>query len=74
MIIDEVLGVGDAAFQRKCEARMRAMMADGRTIVIVSHDPGAVKTLCQRAIWLDRGVIRAIGQADEVVAEYASAY
>jgi len=74
MIIDEVLGVGDAAFQRKCEARMRAMMADGRTIVIVSHDPGAVKTLCQRAVWLDRGVIRAIGQADEVVAEYASAY
>ena len=70
MIIDEVLGVGDAAFQRKCEARMRAMMADGRTIVIVSHDAHAVRSLCDTAIWLDRGHVRASGPANEVVDAY----
>ena len=70
LLIDEVLGVGDLAFQRKCEARMREMMSGGRTIVIVSHDAHAVRSLCDTAVWLDRGHVRAAGPADEVVDAY----
>ena len=73
-IIDEVLGVGDAAFQRKCEARLRTLMADGRTVVLVSHDANAVRSLCDEALWLDRGVVRARGAAADVVNAYESSY
>jgi len=73
LLIDEVLGVGDVAFQRKCEARMRAMLASGSTVVIVSHDAGAVRSLCEAAVWIDRGAMRAAGTAAEVVDAYLAA-
>ena len=73
LLIDEVLGVGDVAFQRKCEARMRAMLATGSTVVIVSHDAGAVRSLCEAAVWIDRGAMRAAGTAAEVVDAYLAA-
>jgi lipopolysaccharide transport system ATP-binding protein len=70
MIIDEVLAVGDAEFQRKCLGAMRSASRHGRTTLFVSHLMSAVESLCSRVIWLDGGVVRAIGRPDEVVREY----
>jgi ABC-type polysaccharide/polyol phosphate transport system ATPase subunit len=70
VVVDEVLAVGDAEFQRKCLGKMSALRHAGRTVVFVSHDLGAVRELCPRAIWLDRGTIQAHGPVDEVVDRY----
>jgi ABC-type polysaccharide/polyol phosphate transport system ATPase subunit len=70
IFIDEVLAVGDAAFQQKCIERMFQMKEDGRTLVFVSHDPVTVKMLCERAIWLDHGDLRMDGPTDAVLQRY----
>lgn len=72
LIVDEALSVGDALFQAKCAARMRALMSQGTTVLFVSHDTHSVKSLCDRAILLDAGGIVAIGDTSEVVEEYYS--
>jgi lipopolysaccharide transport system ATP-binding protein len=59
LLIDEVLAVGDAAFQKRCLAKMREVAVDGRTVLFISHDMGSVENLCNRAIWLDKGRVRA---------------
>jgi ABC-type polysaccharide/polyol phosphate transport system ATPase subunit len=73
MIIDEVLAVGDAEFQRKCLGTMRDVSRRGRTTLFVSHNMSAVESLCSRVMWLDRGRVRDIGPADHVIREYLSA-
>ena len=70
MFVDEVLAVGDAAFQAKCFARMGAVARSGRTIVVVSHQMESIEQLCERAIWLNQGGIQRDGNAKEVVREY----
>lgn len=70
LIIDEVLAVGDAGFQNKCMRRMKEAGNEGRTILFVSHNMGAVQGLCQRVIWLDRGRILADDISKKVVASY----
>jgi len=70
LFVDEVLAVGDAAFQRKCLGKMSDVSRQGRTILFVSHNMAAVQQLCDRAIWLDEGRIRRDGPAKPVVAEY----
>jgi lipopolysaccharide transport system ATP-binding protein len=70
LIVDEALAVGDSRFQAKCLNRIKAMQASGVTILFVSHDVGAVRTLCERALWLDRGRIRMVGDAFSVTAQY----
>lgn len=70
LLIDEVLAVGDEAFQRKCLAKIEEFQKEGRTIIFVSHALGTVAEMCHRALWLDQGRIRAIGPADRVVEEY----
>ncbi|MBL8158822.1 ABC transporter ATP-binding protein, partial [bacterium] len=75
LIIDEVLAVGDAEFQRKCMGKMDEVSQSGRTILFVSHNMGAVKSLCQKAILLNKGTIQTIGPSAKVVEEYlANAY
>jgi lipopolysaccharide transport system ATP-binding protein len=75
MIVDEVLAVGDAEFQRKCLGAMRDVSRNGRTTLFVSHNMSAVESLCTSVMWLDRGVIRAIGSPEQVIHEYlASGY
>jgi lipopolysaccharide transport system ATP-binding protein len=59
LLIDEVLAVGDAAFQKRCIAKMREVASGGRTVLFISHDTISVQTLCNRAIWLDKGRVRA---------------
>ena len=71
LLIDEVLAVGDQAFQTKCKERFEAFRAAGTAIVLVSHDKHLVATTCRRAVWLERGQVRQIGPAAEVVAAYA---
>jgi lipopolysaccharide transport system ATP-binding protein len=71
MIIDEVLAVGDAEFQRKCLGKMDEVTKGGeRTVFFVSHDMGAIQRLCSKVIWLDKGRILRIGNTSEVVSEY----
>lgn len=73
LIIDEALAVGDAFFTQKCMRFLREFKERG-TLLFVSHDSGAVMGLCDRAIWLDGGVLRATGSAKEVVNEYLEAF
>jgi lipopolysaccharide transport system ATP-binding protein len=70
LLIDEVLAVGDIAFQQKCLGKMSEIAGSGRTILFVSHNMGAIKGLCSRAVWLDKGVLKADGDVDEVVEKY----
>ena len=70
LLIDEVLAVGDEAFQRKCLVRIEELQKEGRTIIFVSHALSTVAEMCHRALWLDQGRMRAIGPADRVVEEY----
>ena len=72
LLVDEVLAVGDAAFQKKCLGKMSAVAREGRTVVFVSHNMGAITRLCGRGLWLDEGRIRLCSQTDEVVAQYLS--
>jgi ABC-type polysaccharide/polyol phosphate transport system ATPase subunit len=70
MLIDEVLAVGDAAFQQKCADAFRQMKAEGKTIVLVTHEMSAVEEYCHRSMLIDRGKIRRIGDPAEVGREY----
>lgn len=71
LIIDEVLAVGDAAFQKKCLAKMKEVSSqEGRTILFVSHNMSLVQSLCQRAIWLDSGQLMDQGPTHPVVQNY----
>jgi ABC-type polysaccharide/polyol phosphate transport system ATPase subunit len=73
LIVDEVLAVGDEAFRRKSGARMRHFRERGATILLVSHNMETVREMCERALWLDHGVVRALGPVEEVVAQYQRA-
>ncbi|MBX9834583.1 MAG: ABC transporter ATP-binding protein, partial [Burkholderiaceae bacterium] len=70
LIVDEALAVGDVYFQHKCYARIREFRAQGTTLVFVSHDPGAIKSLCDRAVLLDAGRIVADDAPDQVLDLY----
>jgi ABC-type polysaccharide/polyol phosphate transport system ATPase subunit len=70
LLVDEVLSVGDMAFQNKAAARMKEMMAKAHLMVLVSHDLGAVARLCNRIVWMDHGRPLQVGPADEVIAAY----
>ena len=70
IVVDEVLAVGDAAFRERCLGKMSEVGRHGRTVLYVSHDLGSITRLCRRAIWLDKGQVRADGPAPEVVASY----
>ena len=70
LLIDEILAVGDAAFQKKCFDRLKEIKAEGTTIVIVSHSLGQIEEICERSIWIDSGLIRAEGCPENVHAQY----
>lgn len=72
LLIDEVLAVGDAAFQSKCIGKMRETSRSGRTVVFVSHNMAAVAQLCQQVAWLDAGRVQAIAAPDEAIRAYLS--
>jgi len=70
LLIDEILAVGDAAFQAKCFNKLREIKANGVTIVIVSHSLSQIEQICERSYWLDKGKIRMAGQPSKVHPEY----
>jgi lipopolysaccharide transport system ATP-binding protein len=70
LVIDEVLAVGDTAFQQKCIKKMTEVSQSGRTILFVSHNLNAVRNLCQRSVLLESGRIRMTGDTNEVIDEY----
>jgi lipopolysaccharide transport system ATP-binding protein len=72
LLVDEVLAVGDEAFQRKCLEKFDEFKRNGKTIVFVSHNMDAVKNLCERAILLNNGKIASIGPTEKVVSDYFS--
>lgn len=72
LLVDEVLAVGDAEFQRKCLGKMGEVARGGRTVVFVSHNMGAVRNLCQRVIWLQAGTLHDQGHSFELVEKYLS--
>jgi lipopolysaccharide transport system ATP-binding protein len=70
LLVDEVLAVGDADFQQKCIRSMQEVANSGRTVIVVSHNMAIVESLCRTAVWIDRGQIRSMGKADNVISEY----
>jgi lipopolysaccharide transport system ATP-binding protein len=72
LVIDEVLAVGDAEFQRKCLGRMNEVAGEGRTVLFVSHQMEAIQSLCTRAIWLQDGTVALTGSVADVVKGYLS--
>jgi ABC-type polysaccharide/polyol phosphate transport system ATPase subunit len=70
LLVDEVLSVGDLAFQQRAQQRMREMMDRARLIIAVSHDLASLAKLCDRAVWMDHGQVRQVGEVAEVTAAY----
>ena len=73
LFIDEVLAVGDLAFQEKCLGKMSEVAGQGRTVVFVSHNMGAISSLCPVSLWLDGGKVRMMGKTSEIVPEFVRA-
>jgi lipopolysaccharide transport system ATP-binding protein len=71
LLIDEVLGVGDAHFRKKAERAMLERIRSDQTVVLVSHNSSQIRGLCDRAVWLDGGKVRKIGDAQAVSAAYS---
>ncbi len=72
LVVDEVLAVGDTAFQKKCLGKMKDVAGQGRTVLFVSHNMQAIRTLCKRAIWLSGGRVSADGSSEAVIESYLS--
>lgn len=74
LIVDEVLAVGDAGFQKKCLSTMEGLQRGGRTVLFVSHNMAAVENLCSRGIWIDEGQVRMDAKAHEVIRAYMATF
>ena len=74
LVVDEVLSVGDAAFQEKSKHRMREMIDHGAAVLFVSHDLETVKVLSDRVLWLDHGTVQGVGGPPEVVSAYQATF
>ena len=74
LIVDEVLAVGDAGFQKKCMGLMHDLRSGGRTVLFVSHNMAAVENLCTRAIWIDKGQIQADGDTRPIIQSYLATF
>jgi lipopolysaccharide transport system ATP-binding protein len=70
LVVDEVLAVGDAQFQKKCLGRMKQVGSEGRTVFFVSHNMAAVNGLCQRVVWLDQGRLQQDGATEQITTNY----
>lgn len=70
LVVDEVLSVGDATFQKRCRTKFKEMKAAGQTVILVSHSMNTVKDMCDEVAWLNAGELQMIGDAKSVIAEY----
>lgn len=74
LIVDEVLAVGDAEFQKKCLETMDDLKGGGKTVLFVSHNMAAIENLCQRTIWIDNGQVKMDGETNKVISSYMSTF
>lgn len=74
LVVDEVLAVGDAEFQKKCLGKMSAVAEQGRTVLFVSHNMAAVKSLCTRCIFLNAGVVHMTGEVNHIIHQYQTSF
>ncbi|HXH36655.1 MAG TPA: ABC transporter ATP-binding protein [Plantibacter sp.] len=74
LVVDEVLAVGDAEFQQKCFQKFEDFKAAGKTVILVSHSMGSVKTMCDHAAWINKGHLELVGEIDPVIAAYENSY
>ena len=72
LLIDEALAVGDEQFQRRCNEKMSEIRSSGRTVILVSHGLNDIQKLCDRAVWLDKGTVKAVGKTNNVIDSYLS--
>jgi len=72
LLVDEVLAVGDEAFQRRCMERINALRAEGRTLIFVSHAMDSVRAVCDRCLWIEHGVVRDLGEVNAVTSAYVA--
>ncbi len=72
LIVDEILSVGDIAFQKKCTSLIKDMLAQGTTLLYVSHSPDSVQKLCQKALWLKKGRVEMQGDVGDVYKAYSA--
>jgi lipopolysaccharide transport system ATP-binding protein len=72
LIVDEVLAVGDSAFQQKCLGKMRDIRSQGRSVIAVSHNMATIANICERVIWLEAGRVKMVGPTQEIVHQYLS--
>src|SRR5439155_25058033 len=70
LLVDEVLAVGDAAFQKKCLGRMGEVATEGRTVLFVSHNMGSIRSLCPNSLWIDGGKLMRRGPSHDVIDAY----
>ena len=70
LLVDEILSVGDEAFQKKCIEKMKQIQLAGKTVVLVSHNSEMIKNFCDRVCFLDQGLLRSIGKPEEVLRDY----
>ncbi|WP_314146551.1 ABC transporter ATP-binding protein [uncultured Leifsonia sp.] len=70
LVVDEVLAVGDAEFQKRCQTKFQDFHKEGRTVILVSHSLATVVEMCDHAAWLDKGVLRTVGDVDSTVEAY----
>ncbi|ACA90026.1 ABC transporter ATP-binding protein [Burkholderia orbicola] len=73
LLLDEVMGVGDASFMHKAEARLADLHSRAEIVVLAMHSNSEIRKVCNKALWMERGRIRAFGPADEVVSQYEAA-
>ena len=74
LLMDEVINAGDAAFIAKAQKKVHEMMSNAKLMVLVSHDMGTIRNVCNQVIWLDNGEIRLVGEPDEVITQYLSSF
>ncbi|ROP65770.1 ABC-type polysaccharide/polyol phosphate transport system ATPase subunit [Curtobacterium sp. PhB130] len=70
LVVDEVLAVGDATFQKRCRTKFKEMKEEGRTVILVSHSMSTVKDMCDEVAWLNEGELKMIGKTNDVIGAY----
>lgn len=70
LIVDEILSVGDDRFQEKCHKRMKTLMEGGTTVILVSHSAEDIRRVCQKAAWIEKGVLKMVGDSETVLRAY----
>jgi ABC-2 type transport system ATP-binding protein/lipopolysaccharide transport system ATP-binding protein len=72
LLLDEVIGVGDASFMEKAKARLGKIVSGAQILVVSSHSESIIRDLCEKVMWLDRGNVVAFGPVDDVLAAYST--